>query len=103
MDSMLCRIGIFIAAGVCVTGAGAADDVVARSWAATCTGCHGTDGRSTGGIPVLAGMEKLAIVTAMEEFKSGARTATVMHQHARGYTDQQIGRIAAYFAAQRRD
>lgn len=86
-----------------LTLAGAAlaeDNVNGRSWAATCTGCHGTNGYSEGGMPTLAGLDKLAIINAMNEFKVGTRPATVMHQHAKGYSDAQIERIAAYFAAQ---
>ncbi len=80
----------------------AADDVNARSWAATCTGCHGTNGHSAGGIPSVAGLDKSYIVNVMQEYKVGKRAATVMHQHAKGYTDEQIERIATFFAAQPR-
>lgn len=80
----------------------AAEDVSARSWAATCTGCHGTNGQSAGGIPSVAGLDKVYIVNVMQEYKTGKRAATVMHQHAKGYTDEQIDRIAAFFAAQPR-
>ena len=80
----------------------AADDVNARNWAATCTGCHGTNGYSAGGIPSVAGLDKAYIVNVMQEYKTGKRAATVMHQHAKGYTDEQIERIAAFFAAQPR-
>jgi cytochrome c553 len=38
----------------------------------------------------------------MNEFKNGKRPATVMHQLAKGYTDQQIELMAGYFAAQKR-
>ena len=38
----------------------------------------------------------------MKEFKSGARPATLMHQLAKGYSDEQIEAIAAYFAAQKK-
>jgi cytochrome c553 len=78
------------------------EDVQARSWAATCTGCHGTNGRSEGGIPAIAGLDKAYIVSVMQEFKADKRAATVMHQHAKGYTDAQIERIAAFFASQKR-
>ena len=37
----------------------------------------------------------------MQEFKSGKRPATVMHQHAKGYTDQQIELMADYFSKQK--
>ena len=83
--------------------AAAQDNGVARSLAATCANCHGTDGRSVGTeVTGLAGMPKDFIVQRMNEFKSGKRPATVMHQLAKGYSDQQIDVIAAYFAAQRR-
>lgn len=83
--------------------AAAADKHSGRNWAATCTGCHGTNGRSEGGIPGLAGLQKAYIVNAMREFKSGTRTATVMHQHAKGYTDEQVELIAEFFASQKLD
>jgi len=80
--------------------ASAAEDLNARNWAATCTGCHGTNGHSAGGIPSIAGLDKAYIVNVMRDYKAGPRAATVMHQHAKGYTDEQIERIAAFFAAQ---
>jgi len=36
----------------------------------------------------------------MAAYKSGALSATVMHQIAKGYTDEQIQQLAAYFASQ---
>jgi len=78
----------------------AADNINGRNWAATCTGCHGTNGYSESGMPLLAGLDKAYIVNAMKEFKAGTRPATVMHQHAKGYSDEQIERIAEFFAAQ---
>ena len=80
----------------------AEQDVQARDWAATCTGCHGTNGRSAGGIPGIAGLDKAYIISVMQDFKADKRAATVMHQHAKGYSDAQIERIAAYFASQKR-
>jgi cytochrome subunit of sulfide dehydrogenase len=80
--------------------AAAAENTDGRNWAAPCTGCHGTNGHSAGGIPSIAGLDKALIVNLMQEFKAGKRAATVMHQHAKGYTDVQIERIAEFFAAQ---
>lgn len=69
-------------------------DPQAVVWASACFSCHGPEGRSEGGMPPLAGMSADALYKAMTEFRSGARPATVMHQHARGYTDEQLRRIS---------
>jgi cytochrome c553 len=81
----------------------AQDNAAARSLAATCANCHGTEGRSASTEVIsLAGLPKDLIVQRMSEFKNGKRPATVMHQLAKGYTDQQIELMAGYFAAQKR-
>ena len=54
----------------------------------------------TGMVP-LAGMDKVYMVNTMQDFKSGKRPATLMHQIAKGYSDEQIGQIAEYFAKQK--
>ena len=79
-----------------------ADADLARNLAATCANCHGTDGKARGAMRQLAGMPAPALVTLIEGFKAGRRDATVMHQIARGYSDEQIRLIAAHFAAQER-
>jgi len=75
-------------------------DKQSRNMAASCAACHGTNGNSLGGTPVLAGMGKTYFITQMKEFKSGARPATVMHQHAKGYSDEEIEKLATFFSAQ---
>ena len=73
-----------------------------RSWAAGCANCHGTNGHAQPGMITLAGASQAETVQKMKEFKSGARPATLMHQLAKGYSDEQIEAIAAYFAAQKK-
>ena len=82
-------------------GASDAASLRLRSLAATCAQCHGTDGRPAAGalVPALAGVPAARIVEQMGAFKSGARSGTVMPQLAKGYSDEQIARLAAYFAA----
>ncbi len=70
--------------------------------AASCAACHGPQGNSLGGTPTLAGLNKDYFIQRMQGFKSGAIPATVMHQHARGLTDEEIGTLASYFSAQQR-
>ena len=95
---------------VCTSLAGTASHsqdaqaLYARSLAATCANCHGTDGRPVDGsaVPALAGREAAYIVEQMNAFKSGARPSTIMQQLAKGYSEAQISQLAAWFAAQRK-
>jgi cytochrome c553 len=85
-----------------VSLAQAQDALQARSWAAACANCHGTDGRAQPGMEALAGANKDDIVKKMLDFKAGRKPATIMHQLAKGYSDEQINAIAGYFAAQKK-
>jgi cytochrome c553 len=51
-------------------------------------------------MPSLAGMTRTDLVTKMQEFKTGKRTGTVMPQLAKGFSDEQIDQVSAWFAAQ---
>ncbi|MDI9332072.1 MAG: class I cytochrome c [Alphaproteobacteria bacterium] len=73
-----------------------------RSWAAGCANCHGTNGRAEPGMVALAGASKDDIVKKMQDYKAGRLPATLMHQLAKGYSDEQIEAIAAFFAAQKK-
>ncbi len=74
---------------------------LARNLAATCANCHGTNGRVQGSdVKALAGLPAARITAAMSDFKSGAVPASIMHQIAKGYSDEQVRLIAGYFAAQ---
>lgn len=78
----------------------AQDPELGRNLAATCANCHGTNGKSVGGMESLAGEPKAKLLQKMADFRSGAKPATIMHQITKGYTDEQLDLIAAYFAAQ---
>lgn len=66
----------------------------------SCAGCHGTDGKSPGAIPSIHGKSSEFIAKALQEFRAGTRSSTVMERHARGYTDEEIQLIAEHFASQ---
>ncbi len=70
-------------------------------FAANCANCHGTDGKASSAIPALAGRDQVYLEETMKAFKTGARPATIMHQLAKGYTDQEIAVLAKYFATQK--
>ena len=74
-----------------------------RGLAATCTNCHGVESRNSTGIPAIAGRKKSELLQLLRDFKTGVRPATVMHQLARGFSDEQLDLMAAYFAALKSD
>ena len=78
----------------------AQDANLGRNLAATCANCHGTNGQARGDSKPLAGVSAEKIIAAFADFKSGAMPATIMHQISKGYTDDQLKLIAAFFAAQ---
>jgi cytochrome c553 len=86
---------------IAVAGLAQAQDAnLARNLAATCANCHGTNGHARGDMKPLAGLTADKIVAMLADYKSGNQPATIMHQIAKGYTDEQIRLVAGYFAAQ---
>ena len=69
--------------------------------AAACSGCHPASTRVASPVPRLAGLDRTAIVRALQDFRSGARAATVMDRIAKGFTDAEIQAIAAWYATQK--
>ena len=96
-------VAVFAAALAAAPFCASAQDTTGRNLAAGCAICHGTEGRPvTKDVIPLAGLPKDHIVTQMKAFRDGKRSATVMHQIAKGYSDVQIDQLAAWFAAQKR-
>jgi len=68
--------------------------------ASSCTGCHAAQRIPDSVIPRIAGRKASDIVQFMREYRSGAWPSSVMGRIAKGFDDQQIDAIAAWFAAQ---
>ncbi len=94
------RLAMLAGLAAAAMPATAQDALRARSLAATCANCHGTTGQAVGDMKSLAGMPAGKLLAMVEDFKSGAQPATVMHQIAKGYTAEQLELIAGHFAAQ---
>ncbi|WP_194722765.1 c-type cytochrome [Noviherbaspirillum malthae] len=95
------------AATLALTAMAADQDLAGRRLYANCAACHGTDGRPAGNagegsLPPLAGQPKQQLIASMQAFKAGERQATIMHQIAKGYTDEQIALIAGFLANQKK-
>ena len=79
----------------------AQDPSAGRSLAATCANCHGTQGRPRGAtMPPLAGMKAEVMLELLADYRRGAQPGTVMPQIVKGYTEEQLRLVAAYFAVQ---
>jgi len=91
------------ALALALSNAGSAGDIASADMlAGTCDGCHGTNGNSAGpAAPSIAQMEKTAFVEAMQAFRSGDTYGTIMGRIAKGYTDEEIERMAGHFAARK--
>lgn len=77
-----------------------ATDLHTRAWAASCAACHGTGGASNSAIPSINGQDKQVLLTKLLAYKRDQLPATVMHQHAKGYSDAELERLADHFSRQ---
>lgn len=69
--------------------------------ASACTGCHPASAGVQTPVPRLAGRDAAQIVAAMQIFRGSREPVTVMDRIAKGFTDDEIQAIAAWYAAQR--
>jgi cytochrome c553 len=69
--------------------------------AASCSGCHPANRLVDIAVPRLAGRNPADLVAAMQAFKSGQLASTVMGRIAKGFSDDEIKAIAAWYGAQK--
>ena len=92
-------LGAVIALAILSFPASPQEPGAGRRLAATCAGCHGTDGHSVTTSPgPIAGLQKEALLAQLRAYRDGSTASTVMGQLVRGYTDEQLQAIASYLA-----
>ena len=79
--------------------AGAATD--APPGALSCSGCHPAARSVDTAVPRLVGRNPADIVAAMQAFKSGQKPSSVMDRIAKGFSDDEVKAIAAWYGAQK--
>ncbi len=77
-----------------------ASNHLGRNLAAQCANCHGTNGKSVAQVPSLAGQPSNVLVQKMKDYRDGKLPASIMHQLAKGYSDEQVALMADYFSRQ---
>jgi cytochrome c553 len=104
---MLLKISMLGVIALAAANSGAATISPGARLAANCAACHGTNGDTKNApnfasLPGLAGQPRENLAASLRAFKSGTRPSTIMTQIAKGYTDEQIELLAAFFAAQKK-
>ncbi|MBV8535027.1 MAG: c-type cytochrome [Alphaproteobacteria bacterium] len=95
--------GMMFGAGLALTlaagAAQAADDIEAK--AQTCAACHGENGMPTDPkiIPIIWGQQESYIVKQLHDYRSGDRENPIMTPIAKDLAQEDLRKIARYFAA----
>ncbi len=67
--------------------------------AATCNACHGLNGVSVGpSMPSIGGLSESYLKNLLLQWKSGERYAATMDRHVKGYSDEELSKLATYFS-----
>lgn len=84
-----------------IGSAAAAGELNAPAGATSCSGCHATLRSVDTTVPRLIGRNASDIVAAMQGFKTGRLPATVMDRIAKGFSEDEIKAIAAWYGEQK--
>ena len=78
----------------------AGDAAAGKAKAASCAGCHGTNGISNNPMwPNLAGQQQGYLVKQLKAFRDGTRADPMMSPMAKPLSDADIENIAAYYSS----
>jgi len=67
-------------------------------WATSCMACHGPEGRAEGTGLTIGGRPAQDLLGKLLGYKTGRLSATIMHHHVKGYSDEELAQIADYFS-----
>ncbi len=87
---------VLAAAGLAATPAfaGPTEDL-----AGTCNACHGLNGISVGpSMPSIGGLPEPYLKNIMLQWKSGDRYSATMGRHFKGYSDEEIAKLATHYS-----
>ena len=68
--------------------------------ASSCSGCHAASTEVDAPVPRILERQPAEIIAAMQAFRSGERTSTVMGRIAKGFSEDEIRAITVWLAAQ---
>ena len=92
---------MIVAAVAVLASAGIAQAADVPPGAASCSGCHAASPGVQTPVPPLAGRPAEEIVSQMAAFKSGERKGTIMDRIAKGFSDDEVRAIAAWYQSQK--
>jgi len=72
----------------------------APAGASSCTGCHAAQA-GVGEMRALNGMPAAELASKMAAFKAGGQPATIMDRIAKGFSEEEIRALTAWYAAQK--
>jgi len=92
---------LIAAVAIVLASAGVAFAAEAPAGAASCSGCHAATPRVETPVPPLNGRPAADTTSQMMAFKAGQRPGTIMDRIAKGYSEDEIRAIAAWYEAQK--
>ncbi len=92
-------LAVLIATPLTFGSSALAADAASNMLAGPCANCHGTDGRSPGPIPSIAGIPFTVLKAQLDAFRNGLNpSATVMTRLAKGFTEAEVETLARHFS-----
>jgi cytochrome subunit of sulfide dehydrogenase len=100
MLSRAAAFGSWIVIAASCAVAAEAPGVAAPPGASSCSGCHAASAAVETPVPRLAGLPAARIAEEMRAFRGGTRPGTIMPRLAKGFSDDEIAALAAWYEAQ---